>query len=91
MTLTQIKQELGILQLNLNSSPNNPKWLNHFENGVKIAISLHQDLYDELVVNGDKVNLMTQIGERVFKVNNKEEEFTTFRIVKTTREPEFTL
>lgn len=82
MTLDQIKHEIGVVELNLNTATdkdNNPTdWMRHWDNDNRIAVSIHKELVSELKADRNIASLGLQKEVRIGEQGN----YTAYRIVK---------
>ena len=82
MNLAQVKTELGIPTLQLNTATdaagNKTAWMRHWDNENRVAISLHKDLIAEIKANPAIDSLGTQVETRT----GSQGEYQAVRIVK---------
>lgn len=82
MNLAQIKTELGIPSLELNTATdtegNKTAWMRHWDNTRRISVSIHSDLVNELKSNPKTTGLGLQTEVRNGELGN----YTSHRIVK---------
>lgn len=83
MTITEIKSQLGISTLQLNTATKDDKpteWMRHWDNANRMAVSIHKELVAELKANANEGNLGLQKEERT----GAQGTYTAYRIVKFT-------
>lgn len=82
MTLDQIKEKVGIEQLELNTANDgegNPTdWMRHWDNDNRVAVSIHKELVGELKADANISSLGIQTETR----EGDQGEYTAYRIVK---------
>ena len=102
-TLAEIKRELGLEVLNLNTPKNNdgtPRidsktnaptlWMRHWDNSRRIAVSIHKDTVALIQAGGvGATNLVLQPGEERI-AESSQTTYLAYRIVSVTP-PEVTL
>lgn len=83
-TLAQIKAELNISTLELNTATdtegNKTAWMRHWDNNQRISVSIHTDLVNELKSNPKVTGLGLQTETR----KGEQGDYTSHRIVKYT-------
>lgn len=81
MNIVEIKQELGIAQLNLNTAVNNAgaktDWMRHWDNDSRVAVSIHKD-----TVAAIKADNSCNLGIQTETRTGSKGEYTAHRIVK---------
>lgn len=84
MNLAQIKTEIGIPALELNTATdkdgNKTEWMRHWDNNRRIAVSLHKDLVAELSKNP----ATTGLGMQETQLVGEQGPYRAIRIVKYT-------
>lgn len=84
MNLTEIKEKLGISQLELNTAKdadnNATDWMRHWDNDNRVAVSIHKDLVGELKADANIAALGLQKETR----EGEKGSYTAYRIVKYT-------
>lgn len=84
MNIVEIKAELGVKELNLNTAENKDgtksDWMRHWDNDKRIAVSIHKELLAEIQSNGNISDLALQSEIR----NTDKGDYTAYRIVKYT-------
>ncbi len=82
MTLAQIKEKIGISQLELNTAKdkddNDTPWMRHWDNDNRVAVSIHKELVQELQADAN----ITSLGLQTEKRTGSKGEYTAMRIVK---------
>lgn len=82
MNLAQIKQQLNIPALELNTAKDKDDkptdWLRHWDNERRIAISIHKELVQEVQKDSNIASLGLQKEER----EGSKGKYTAYRIVK---------
>jgi len=91
MNISEIKAELGIATLNLNTAKdqegniykdqNDGEWMRHWDNDDRVEVSLAKDLFEEIKNGG---NTISTLGLQKSKREAAKGELTSFRIVKYT-------
>lgn len=88
MNISDIKNQLNIPQLNLNtakdSNGNPTDWMRHWDNDNRVAVSLHKDLVADLKANPSINSLGLQEETRT----GEKGEYKAYRIVKYTEAEE---
>lgn len=84
MTLAQIKEKVGVNQLELNTSNDadgNPTdWMRHWDNDNRVAVSIHKDLVEDIKKDANIASLGLQTETRT----GEQGDYTAYRIVKYT-------
>lgn len=84
MTLAQIKEKVGVNQLELNTSNDadgNPTdWMRHWDNDNRVAVSIHKDLVEDIKKNANIASLGLQTETRT----GEQGDYTAYRVVKYT-------
>ncbi len=84
MTLAQLKEKLGISQLELNTSEdkdgNATDWMRHWDNDNRVAVSIHKELVAELKADANIASLGLQMETR----NGEKGDYKAYRIVRYT-------
>lgn len=84
MNIVEIKSELGIKELNLNTADdkagNKTEWMRHWDNDKRIAVSIHRELLNEIQKNSNISDLALQSEIR----STDKGDYTAYRIVKYT-------
>lgn len=82
MTLAQIKEKLGINQLELNTSTDAQDqptdWMRHWDNENRVAVSIHKELVGELKADSGINSLGLQTETR----SGEKGDYTAHRVVK---------
>lgn len=90
MNITELKSQIGITSLELNTAKDaegNPtEWLRHWSNDTRTAVSIHKDLVSELQADSNISSLGLQTETRT----GSNGDYTAHRIVRYTP-AEFTL
>lgn len=79
-TLAQIKQDLNIVQFNLNKATKDGQptaWYRHWDNDKRVAVSIHEDTVKQLQSNPD----MNTLGMQTEKRSGSKGEYTAIRLV----------
>jgi hypothetical protein len=83
MTLAQIKEELGVAQLNLSTAKDlqgqPTDWMRHWDNDNRVAVSVHKDTVQKIVA-GENLNLGLQTETRT----GSQGDYTAHRLVAYT-------
>lgn len=81
MNIIEIKQELGIAQLNLNTAVDNAgkatDWMRHWDNDSRVAVSIHKD-----TVTAIKADASCNLGIQTETRTGSKGDYTAHRIVK---------
>lgn len=84
MNIVEIKSELGVKELNLNTAENKDgtksDWMRHWDNDKRMAVSIHKELLAEIQSNGNISDLALQSEIR----STDKGDYTAYRIVKYT-------
>ena len=84
MNIVEIKSELGVKELNLNTAENKDgtksDWMRHWDNDKRMAVSIHKELLAEIQSNGNISDLVLQSEIR----STDKGDYTAYRIVKYT-------
>lgn len=84
MNIVEIKSELGVKELNLNTAENKDgtksDWMRHWDNDKRKAVSIHKELLAEIQSNGSISDLALQSEIR----STDNGDYTAYRIVKYT-------
>jgi len=82
MTLAQVKEQLGIKSLELNTAEdkdgNATPWMRHWDNDNRVAVSIHKELVEELQADANIASLGVQTETR----EGDQGEYKAIRIVK---------
>ena len=82
MTLAQVKDQIGIQQLELNTAEdkdgNKTDWMRHWDNDNRVAVSIHKELIAEIKSNSNIASLGVQKEKRT----GEQGDYTAIRIVK---------
>lgn len=82
MTITQIKEKLGLQTLELNTATdkdNNPTdWMRAWDNENRVAVSIHKELVSELKADSN----ISSLGLQTEKREGSKGPYTAHRIVK---------
>lgn len=82
MNIIEIKAELGVKELNLNTAENKDgtksEWMRHWDNDKRMAVSIHKELLAEIQSNGNISELALQSETR----STDKGDYIAFRIVK---------
>jgi len=83
MDITQIKDQLGISTLNLNTAKDKAdkptSWMRHWDNDRRVAVSIHKD-----TVSAIKAGSATTLGIQTETRTGSKGEYTAHRIVQYT-------
>jgi hypothetical protein len=84
MTLAQIKEQIGIPQLELNTAEDKDSkptdWMRHWDNDNRVAVSIHKELVEELKADANISSLGLQSETR----NGEQGDYKAYRIVRFT-------
>ena len=84
MTLAQIKEKVGVNQLELNTSNDaagNPTdWMRHWDNDNRVSVSIHKDLVEDIKKDANIASLGLQTETRT----GEQGDYTAYRVVKYT-------
>lgn len=84
MNITEIKTQLGVAELNLNTATNaegvKTDWMRHWDNNKRIAVSIHKELLAEIQKDNSISDLALQDEVRTAEQGD----YTAYRIVKYT-------
>lgn len=82
MTLAQIKEQIGINQLELNTATdkdgNATEWMRHWDNDNRVAVSIHKELVGELKADANISSLGIQKETR----QGEQGDYTAIRVVR---------
>lgn len=83
MNLTQVKNEIGISSLQLNTAKdaegNSISWMRHWDNDRRIAVSIHKDLVAEIKEKKDNI---TSLNIQTKEMEGSQGPYKAIRIVK---------
>ena len=93
MNLAEVKNALGVANLELNKSTNadgtvNPEWFRMWNNETRVQISIHKDVVNAIQANPSLSNLGLQSEDKISPTSNLA--YTNKRIIAHT-EAEITL
>lgn len=84
MTLAQIKEQVGVKALELNTAQdkdgNATEWMRHWDNDNRVAVSIHKELVSELQADANIASLGLQKETRTAEQGD----YTAYRIVRYT-------
>ncbi|NCO74338.1 MAG: hypothetical protein GW856_03635 [Cyanobacteria bacterium] len=82
MTLAQIKEQVGVAQLELNTANDKDgkptDWMRHWDNDNRVAVSIHKELVSELKADAN----ISSLGLQTEKRTGEQGDYTAHRIVR---------